>query len=86
MCGGVMMVVNCTTNPPALCLFQAPASTQKTKKKRETGPAICWSHFPERCIGARSKKKKNEWHDKNPPTLCLFWQAPASTQKIGPVA
>ena len=34
----LMLMMNCTINPPTPCLWQAPVSTQKTKRK--TGPAI----------------------------------------------
>ena len=42
-------------NPPTPCLWQAPASTQKTKRK--TRPAIRRMHSPERTVDGRSRSE-----------------------------
>ena len=39
-----VVMMNCTINPPTPCLWQAPASTQKTKKENQAG------HSSERAV------------------------------------
>ena len=40
----MVMMINCTINPPAPCLWQAPASAQKTKRESQA------AHSPERAV------------------------------------
>ena len=48
------MMMNCTETPPTPCLWQAPASTQKTQKEIQAG------HSLERAAeGQRRKKESN---------------------------
>ena len=51
-----MMMVNYTTNPPTPCLWQGPASTQKTKRK--TRPAICRSAWWRVSMGKQENSGK----------------------------
>ena len=50
----MMMMVNCTINPPTPCLWQAPASAQKTKKENQAG---------------RSSERTVEGHKEGRPAL-----------------
>ena len=40
----MVMMINCTINPPTPCLWQAPASAQKIKKESQA------AHSPERAV------------------------------------